>query len=156
MYGLLDGVAGPPPTQSARAVLQALMASLGADGLRAAAAHPRLLASVDQHAAAIRDAIAPAGGPASLAALAGYAEGVHETAETHGWRPPAGPVDWSGTEGTGWVLVRLLAVCALARPLGIVPAPAVAAAPDLEGAAVPDPEVAAPGPEPERGTPPAG
>lgn len=163
MYGLLDGVAGPPPTRPADAVLRALMSSLGASGLRAAAEHPRLLSAVDQHVAAIRDGLAPTdglasadglacatapdgpaditatGGSVSLASLAGYAEGVRETALAHGWQPPTGPVDWSAAPDTDWVLLRLLAVCALARGLGIDPAPAVRSAR-----------------EPERGAPPAG
>lgn len=145
MYGLLDGVAGSPPTRSAREVLQELMSSLGACGLRAAADDSRLLADIDQHAAAVRDSLtsasaptdilAPASGPAdlaaagvgslSLASLAGYAEGIRETAIAHGWQPPTGPVAWSTAQGEDWILVRLLAVCALARNLGIEPAPIV-------------------------------
>lgn len=155
MYGLLDGVAGSPPTRSAREVLQELMSSLGSGGLRAAADNSRLLAAIDQHAAAIRDSLTAAVGaadgppstngpapdvvpeaapadlthagaaPLSLASLAGYAEGIRETAMTHGWRPPTGPVAWSTAEGEDWILLRLLAVCALARNLGIESAPAI-------------------------------
>ena len=61
----------------------------------------------------------------SLASRAGYAEGIRETAMTHGWRPPTGPVAWSTAEGEDWILLRLLAVCALARNLGIESAPAI-------------------------------
>jgi len=46
--------------------------------------------------------------------LAAYAEGVRDAAFKHGWRAPAGPIDWSEND---WVLTRLLAVCSLARTL---------------------------------------
>ena len=46
--------------------------------------------------------------------LAAYAEGVRDAAFKHGWRPPAGPIDWTEND---WVLNRLLAVCSLARTL---------------------------------------
>lgn len=130
------------------------MSSLGSYGLRAAADDSRLLATIDQHAAAIRDSLTSAIGaadgppsaigpadvapevtpaclartgvaPLSLASLAGYAEGIRETAMAHGWRPPTGPVAWSTAQGEDWILLRLLAVCALARNLGIEPAPAI-------------------------------
>lgn len=113
-------------TRSARSVLASLMTSVGSAGLAAAARDPGLLALVDQHAAAVRDSLCgstdPAGDarqeflvdrpPVHPVALAGYAEGVRDAATEHGWQPPAGPVDWSEPD---WVLVRLLAVCALAH-----------------------------------------
>jgi hypothetical protein len=111
-------------------VLAALMTSVGVTGLAAAARDPGLLALVDQHAAAVRESlVGPAesvdwvnevrrdGRPLSALALAGYAEGVRDAAIEHGWQPPVGPIDWSGAD---WVLVRLLAVCALARDAGIL------------------------------------
>ncbi|MFV2113059.1 DUF6401 family natural product biosynthesis protein [Micromonospora sp. LOL_025] len=108
---------------SARATLALLSASVGAEGLAAAAARPGLLALVDQHAAAVRESLDGDRRPLSAAALAGYAEGVRAAALEHGWQPPAAPVDWSAPD---WLLTRLLAVCALTRSLG---APATAALP---------------------------
>ncbi|MBQ1073800.1 hypothetical protein KBX06_11615 [Micromonospora sp. C31] len=105
---------------SARATLALLSASVGAEGLAAAAARPGLLALVDQHAAAVRESLDGDRRPLSAAALAGYAEGVRAAASEHGWQPPATPVDWSAPD---WLLTRLLAVCALSRSLG-APAPA--------------------------------
>ncbi|MFC4108988.1 DUF6401 family natural product biosynthesis protein [Micromonospora zhanjiangensis] len=108
--------------RSARRVLAALLSAVGRAGLAAAADRPGLLAAVDQHTAAVRDALVP--GPAAgrstppPALLAAYAEGVRDAAVEHGWQPPAGPVDWSAPD---WVLTRLLAVCALAREAGVRP-----------------------------------
>nr|WP_243420816.1 DUF6401 family natural product biosynthesis protein [Micromonospora globispora] len=51
---------------------------------------------------------------ATVAALAGYAQGVRAAALEHGWEPPADLTDWSEPD---WLLTRLLAVCALARSL---------------------------------------
>ncbi|MGN9767073.1 DUF6401 family natural product biosynthesis protein [Micromonospora sp. SD12] len=105
---------------SARSTLALLSASVGAEGLAAAAARPGLLALVDQHAAAVRESLDGDRRPLSAAALAGYAEGVRAAALEHGWEPPVAPVDWSAPD---WLLTRLLAVCALTRSLG-TPAPA--------------------------------
>ncbi|MEH0936971.1 DUF6401 family natural product biosynthesis protein [Micromonospora psammae] len=99
---------------SARTALALLSASVGADGLAAAANRPGLLALVDQHAAAIRDSLDGDRRPLTPAALAGYAEGVRAAAVEHGWTPPVGSPDWTEPD---WLLTRLLAVCALARTL---------------------------------------
>jgi hypothetical protein len=112
MNELFSGSAARPPTNSARTELATLMASVGAAGLAAAAARPGLRSAVDQHAAAVRDSLLADRRPMGVIALAGYAEGVREAAMGHGWRPPVEPIDWCGAD---WVLVRLLAVCALAR-----------------------------------------
>lgn len=102
-------------------VLAGLMSSVGASGLSAAARHPGLLAAIDQHAAAVRDSLLEGSrgrtGPTSIrpAVLAAYVEGVRDAAVEHGWRPPAGPIDWTDPD---WVLLRLLAGCALAHDLG--------------------------------------
>ena len=56
----------------------------------------------------------PSERPRTAVILAAYAEGVRDAAFKHGWRPPAGPIDWSDND---WVLTRLLAVCSLARTL---------------------------------------
>lgn len=125
---------------SSYSVLTALMASVGSTGLAVAAAEPGLLALVDQHAAAIRESLTSLTAPRpteitdelptevtdelpvdpprlSAAVLAGYAEGVRDAAIEHGWQPPVGPVDWSEAD---WVLIRLLAVCAVARNTGLL------------------------------------
>lgn len=99
---------------SARTTLTTLTTVVGTAGLAAAAANPGLLAVVDQHAAAVRDSLHGDHRPLTVAALAGYAEGVRAAALDHGWQPPAGPVDWSQPD---WLFTRLLAVCALARAL---------------------------------------
>jgi hypothetical protein len=99
---------------AARSALAVLTVSVGTAGLAAAAARPGLLAAVDQHAAAVRDSLGGDRRPLTVAALAGYAEGVRAAALEHGWQPPADGPDWSAPD---WLLTRLLAVCALARSL---------------------------------------
>lgn len=113
MYAQLTGTSTAGTAVGlARATLAALTVSIGTEGLAVAARRPALLAEVDQHAAAVRDSLG-AERRLTVAALAGYADGVRAAATEHGWTPPSGPVDWSAPD---WVLVRLLAVCALARP----------------------------------------
>lgn len=90
------------------------MSSVGVGGLDAATRSPGLLATVDQHVAGIRDSLSSDVRPLSAVILAAYAEGVRDAAFKHGWRPPAGPIDWSAND---WVLNRLLGVCSLARTL---------------------------------------
>lgn len=108
----------PAPSRSAaasaRSTLTTLTAVVGTAGLAAAAVNPGLLAEVDQHAAAVRDSLHGDHRPLSVAALAGYAEGIHAAALEHGWQSPTTMVDWSQP---GWLLTRMLAVCALARSL---------------------------------------
>ncbi|WP_320068041.1 DUF6401 family natural product biosynthesis protein [Micromonospora sp. RTGN7] len=113
-------VAGRAAVESANAVLAALTVSIGTAGLAAATARPGLLAEVDQHAAAVRDSLDGDRRPLTRAALAGYTEGVRDAAREHGWLPPARSADWSEPD---WLLIRLLAVCALARSLGTRPTP---------------------------------
>ena len=90
------------------------MSSVGTAGLEAATQSPGLLAAVDQHVAGIRDSLSSDVRPLTAVILAAYAEGVRDAAFKHGWRPPAGAIDWSEND---WVLGRLLGVCALARTL---------------------------------------
>ena len=90
------------------------MSSVGDAGFAAATQSPGLLATIDQHAAGIRDSLSSDVRPLTAVILAAYAEGVRDAAFKHGWRPPAGPIDWTGND---WVLNRLLAVCSLARTL---------------------------------------
>lgn len=131
MSGLFSGITARSAIRSARSVLAALMTSVGATGLAAAARNPGLLALVDQHSAAVRESLVGTAGaaddwldelradrpPLGAVALAGYAEGVRDAALEYGWQPPKEPIDWSDAD---WVLIRLLAVCALARDAGIV------------------------------------
>jgi hypothetical protein len=75
---------------------------------------PALLADVDQHAAAVRDALTEISGRISAVGLAAYADGVCDSAARHGWQLPAEDevLDWSAP---AWPLVRLLSVCVLAE-----------------------------------------
>src|SRR3712207_58546 len=114
MNGLFSGPAARAALRSAHASLTELHAALGASGLEAADTNPGLMAAVDQHAAGIRDSLSVDVRPLTPVLLAAYAEGVRDAAFTHGWRAPAGTIDWSESD---WVLRRLLAVCALARTL---------------------------------------
>ncbi|MET7834453.1 DUF6401 family natural product biosynthesis protein [Micromonospora sediminicola] len=107
-------VATPSAAVAARSTLTTLTTAVGTAGLAAAFANPGLLAEVDQHAAGVRDSLHGDRRPLSVAALAGYAEGLRDAATEHGWTPPEGPVDWAAP---GWLLTRLLAVCLLARAL---------------------------------------
>jgi hypothetical protein len=117
MNGLFSGAAARAAMRSAHASLDELTASVGVTGLDAAAQSPGLMATVDQHAAGIRDSLTADVRPLTAIILAAYAEGVRDAAYKHGWEPPAGPIDWGRHD---WVLCRLLAVCSLARTL---PAP---------------------------------
>jgi hypothetical protein len=114
MNGLFSGAAARAALRSAHACLEELMKSVGNTGLAAAEQSPGLLAAVDQHAAGVRDSLSSDVRPLTAVILAAYAEGVRDAAFKHGWRPPAGPVDWSEPD---WVLNRLLAVCSLSRSL---------------------------------------
>jgi len=114
MNGLFSGSAARAALISAHALLDELMTSVGTSGLPAADASPTLLATIDQHAAGIRDSLSTDVRPLTPIILAAYAEGVRDAAFKHGWRPPTGPIAWSEPD---WVLHRLLAVCRLARSL---------------------------------------
>ncbi|GAB3061319.1 DUF6401 family natural product biosynthesis protein [Micromonospora schwarzwaldensis] len=107
-------VTTPSAAVAARSTLTTLTAAVGTAGLAAARLNPGLLAEVDQHAAGVRDSLHGDRRPLTVAALAGYAEGLRAAASEQGWTPPVGPVDWSAP---GWLLTRLLAVCLLARAL---------------------------------------
>lgn len=105
--------------RNAYAVLDDLMALIGVDGLTAALAHPGLLAAVDQHAAAVREAVRGSGRRLGAPALAGYASAIMAGARRMGRSLPApgeaAGVDWVRAD---WHLVRLIAVCALAEEGG--------------------------------------
>ena len=102
--------------RASRSTLYRFLDQVGGDGVDTTGTLPGVLAVVDQHAAAIRDVLGPRGGTPGLVSLAGYAEGLLDTAAESGWLPPsAATVDWSVA---GWLLVRLRAVCALACTTG--------------------------------------
>jgi hypothetical protein len=107
----------------ARAFLDDLMARVGVDGLAAALADPGLLAQVDQHAAAVREALRGAGRAADAAGLAAYGRSVVAAADRMGRPVPqagrayvSGP-DWLAAE---WHLLRLVAVCLIAETAGLL------------------------------------
>ena len=114
MNGLFSGAAARAALRSAHACLDELHATVGVAGLAVAAAHPGLMAVLDQHCAGVRDSLSADVRPLTAVVLAAYAEGVRDAALTHGWRPPADEFDWSEND---WVMRRLLAVCALAETL---------------------------------------
>jgi len=90
-----------------------MMARLGEAGLAAATALPGLLAELDQHAAAVLDALGRDGSPPAPQTLARYAEGVYDAATGRGWRAPeAGRLDWARAD---WAVLRLVAITRLAR-----------------------------------------
>jgi len=92
------------------------MGWLGEPGLDAAGRSVRLLAAIDQHAAAVREALGdPKEGP-SLVSLAGYASGIRDALIEIGWRlARISEVDWATAD---WPTLRLLAICSLARAGG--------------------------------------
>lgn len=114
MSALFPAVADLTAARNARAALSTLMDVIGEPGLAVASVAPGLLAAVDQHAAAVRDSLYGDLRPLTAVTLAGYAHGIQEAAQEHGWLAPTGPVDWTRAD---WVLTRLLAVCALTRSL---------------------------------------
>lgn len=116
MNGLFSGAAARAATRSAHVSLGVLMESVGTCGLQAAGRHPGLLASVDQHAAAVRDSLGADRRPLTAVVLAAYAEGVRDAALKHGWRAPPATIDWAAGD---WVLLRLLAVCSLVPNLPV-------------------------------------
>lgn len=100
--------------ETARTSLDDLMAWVGVDGLVAALREPGLLAAIDQHAAAVRDALD--GRVTDVTALAEYAREVHGAAVVEGHLfPDLDRLDWSDAPS---YLLRLVAVCALAEAAG--------------------------------------
>lgn len=106
------------PSDPATAVLDEMMARVGVDGLTAALADPAVLAEVDQHAAAVRDALVSAGRAADADALAGYARSIVFAARRMGRAIPApgeAPITAEAWCQADWHLMRLVAVCAIAE-----------------------------------------
>lgn len=73
---------------------------------------PNVVATIDQHAAAVRDILTLSGGKMSLSELACYARGVQDVARDAGWHPAPFTDDAGWT--SDWVNLRLAAVCLLA------------------------------------------
>lgn len=112
-----------PAVDPARALLDEMMARVGVDGLAAALGDPGLLAQVDQHAAAVREALEHAGRAVGAEGLAAYARSVAAAAERMG-RPVPQPGQayvsgfaWLSAE---WHLMRLVAVCMIAESAGLL------------------------------------
>ena len=109
-------VAGPL-LDPATALLDEMMARVGVDGLAAAFADPGLLARVDQHAAAIRDALDDAGRDLDAESLAAYAKSIAAAAVRMGrtlpspGEAPTSPAAWLTAD---WHHLRLVALCLLA------------------------------------------
>ena len=114
MTGPFSGSAARAALRCAHLLLDDLMTSVGETGLTAAEQSPGLGASIDQHAAGVRDSLSADVKPLTAVILAAYAEGVRDAALKHGWRAPNGPIDWSRND---WVLYRFLAICRLAGTL---------------------------------------
>jgi len=100
--------------EAAHLALAQWLRRVGEPGFAAMAGNPALVARVDQHAAAVRDALAGRHGLITATDLAAYADGVCDTAAKRGWRlaPAYGDAAWAQAQ---WPLVRLLAVCLIAR-----------------------------------------
>ena len=99
---------------AAQLALSQLARRISGTGFAALRENPALLAEVDQHAAAVRDALTEISGRISAVGLAAYADGVCDSAARHGWQLPGehAALDWAAPE---WPLVRLLSVCVLAE-----------------------------------------
>jgi hypothetical protein len=84
---------------------------LGTAGRAAMRTVPGLLATVDQHAAEIRAALADCFGRLSPVTLAAYADGLADVASAKGWS--ADEIRTGGWGAASWPSLRLLAVCVL-------------------------------------------
>jgi hypothetical protein len=107
-----------PTMCPATELLDEMMARVGVDGLTASLADPGLLAQVDQHAAAVRDALVDAGRELSVEGLASYARSILAAATRMGRVVPApggAPITRAEWHAAEWHLVRLVAVCSIAE-----------------------------------------
>jgi len=112
-----------PAVDPAGALLDEMMARVGVDGLAAALGDTGLLAQVDQHAAAVRDALRAAGREVDAAGLAAYAKSIAAAADRMGRPvPQPGRAYLSGTAwlAAEWHLMRLVAVCMIAESAGLL------------------------------------
>ncbi|MFI5935522.1 DUF6401 family natural product biosynthesis protein [Actinoplanes sp. NPDC051494] len=116
-------VSTAPAADPARALLDEMMARVGVDGLAAALGDAGLLAQVDQHAAAVRDALHQAGREVDAEGLAAYATSIVAAAKRMN-RPIPEPGD-AYVSGTAWLaaewhMMRLVAVCLIAESAGLL------------------------------------
>jgi hypothetical protein len=103
---------------SAGTYLDEMMARVGVDGLAAAFAEPGLLATIDQHAADVREALLDAERAVDTDGLAAYARSIAAAAVRTGNPLPApgeAPTTVDGWSNAGWALLRLVAVCLIAE-----------------------------------------
>jgi hypothetical protein len=122
-FAPIQPAAAGPIQDSDTALLDEMMASVGVDGLIAALTDPAVLAGIDQHAAAVRDALASAGRRADAAGLAAYAKSIAFAARRAGRPLPApgsAPICGPGWMAADWHHMRLVAVCAIADANGIL------------------------------------
>jgi hypothetical protein len=106
-----------------RALLDEMMARVGVDGLAAALGDASLSAQVDQHAAAVRDALKDAGREVDAGGLAAYAKSIAAAAARMGRPvPQPGQAYLSGSAwlSAEWHLMRLVAVCLIAESTGLL------------------------------------
>jgi Family of unknown function (DUF6401) len=109
------------PTSTAYVDLPGMVLRLAGEAgqvsLARSADAPGARASVDQHAAEIRDALTTGGRELTPAALLSYAAGFVEAAIARGWWPPhrgeREPDPWQDEDDTAldWESLRLAAVC---------------------------------------------
>jgi hypothetical protein len=114
--GMYSELANVARRSAAKSTLNGLMVWLGDTGLQAATDIPALAATLDQHAAAVRDALGdPEAGP-NATSLAGYATGLRDALIESSWQlSPLDEVDWRRAD---WPTLRLVAICAIARSHG--------------------------------------
>jgi hypothetical protein len=117
MANMLAGLVDSAVKWSSAGTLRALWEHIGASATAAAADLPRLTAALDQHAAAVRDALSAGAGVIGSAALAGYTKGILEGAKSLAWHA-SHDVDWARA---GWLELRLAAIGVLARQYGHLP-----------------------------------
>jgi hypothetical protein len=111
------------PADPAGELLDDMMARVGVDGLAAALGDAGLLAQVDQHAAAVREALRHAGRAVDTEGLAAYARSIAAAAQRMGRPvPEPGHAYLSGTAwlAAEWHLMRLVAVCMIAESAGLL------------------------------------
>ena len=116
-------ISAAPAVDPARALLDEMMARVGVDGLAAALGDAGLLAQVDQHAAAVRDALHHAGREVDAGGLASYAKSIAAAAVRMSRPlPEPGHAPLTGTAwlAAEWHLMRLVAVCLIAETAGLL------------------------------------
>ena len=116
-------ISAAPADAQARALLDEMMARVGVDGLAAALGDAGLLAQVDQHAAAVRDALHHAGREVDAEGLASYAKSIAAAAVRMSRPlPEPGHAPLTGTAwlAAEWHLLRLVAVCLIAESAGLL------------------------------------